>query len=151
MGFPVVNGDKMACTMAASAAGAPVAAVAATPVPPNSLTVLVPTVKIAGQAAANVLDCAPIVNIPFFPACKSPTNPTVIAATAAALGVPMTGACTFLPVKPMWSPGSPTVKIRGQSGLNNTCMINCAYGGVISFNTIPPVPLKAQTSIVNSK
>lgn len=151
MGFPVVNGDKMACTMAASAPGSPVAAVAATPVPPVGLVVLIPTVKIAGQAAANVLDCAPIVNIPFFPACKSVANPTVIAATAAALGVPMTGACTFLPVKPMWSPGSPTVKVRGQSGLNNTCTANCAYGGTISFNTIPPIPLTAQTSIVNSK
>ncbi len=151
MSFPVVNGDKMACTMAASASGSPVAAVAATPVPPVALTVLVSTVKIAGQAAANILDCAPIVNIPFFPACKSTTNPTVIAATSAALGVPMTGACTFVPIVSTWSPGSSTVMVRGQPGVNNTCTTNCAYGGTISFNTIPTVPLTAQTSIVNSK
>jgi hypothetical protein len=51
----------------------------------------------------------------------------------------------------MWSPGSPTVMVRGQPGVNNTCMANCAYGGTISFNTIPPMPLTAQTSIVNAK
>jgi hypothetical protein len=137
--------------MAASAPGAPVAAVAATPVPPAGLVVLIPTVKIAGQAAANVLDCAPIVNIPFFPACKSTMNPGVVAATAAAMGVPMTGPCTYAPMVPMWSPGSPTVMVRGQPGVNNTCMATCMWGGSISFNTIPPMPLTAQTSVVNAK
>ena len=37
--------------------------------------------------AGTIMDNIPMTNIPPFPMCNSPSNPTVIAATAAALGV----------------------------------------------------------------
>jgi len=42
-----------------------------------------------GLPAANIMDHIPIVNVTTFGLCMSLANPTVAAATAAALGVPM--------------------------------------------------------------
>jgi len=58
-------------------------------------------------------------------------NPTVAAATAAALGVLTPMPC--IPVTMPWTPGSPTVMIGGMPALNNTSMCTCAWGGMIQI------------------
>lgn len=84
-----------------------------------------------GPPAANIMDNKPIVNIPPFGMCTSLANPTVAAATAAALGVLTPMPC--VPVIPApWVPGSPTVLIGGMPALNNTSKCMCAWAGVIS-------------------
>jgi hypothetical protein len=104
-------------------------------VAPSSLIVLDPTVLGQGPPAANIMDNKPIANIPPFGMCQSLANPTVAAATTAALGVLTPMPCIPNTVAP-WVPGSPTVLVRGMPGLNNTCTLNCLWGGVIQI-TMP--------------
>jgi uncharacterized Zn-binding protein involved in type VI secretion len=98
---------------------------------PASLNVL-PTsrVIVEGTPVANITCSAPV-NIPTFGMCTSLANPTVAAATAAALGVLTPMPC--VPVLTPWAPGSPTTTIGGAPALvmGNTCQ--CAYGGVIQI------------------
>jgi len=54
--------------------------------------------------SATIMDNIPIVNITPFGMCQSPSNPTVIAATAAALGVFTPMPCVPVTVAP-WTPG----------------------------------------------
>ena len=110
-------------------------------VAPSSLIVLpVSRLMVEGVPAANIMDNKPIVNILPFGMCNSPSNPTVAAATAAALGVLTPMPC--VPVVPApWAPGSPTVMVGGQPALNNSSMCNCAYGGVITITS--PGAMKA--------
>ncbi len=85
-----------------------------------------------GMPAANIMDFKPFANIPPFGMCRSPANPAVAAATAAALGVLTPMPCT--PVIPApWTPGSPTVQIANMPALNNTCKCMCAFAGTISI------------------
>ena len=103
-------------------------------VAPSTLNVL-PKNKMltSNMAAANIMDNIPMVNIPPFGMCSSPANPTVAAATAAALGVLTPMPC--VPVFPApWAPGAPTVMLANLPVLNNTSTLNCAYGGVITFS-----------------
>jgi len=80
----------------------------------------------------NIMDNIPFMNIVPFPMCISPSNPAFVAATAAKLGVPTPVPCT--PVTPApWSPGVPNVLVAGIPALDNTCMLNCSLGGVISI------------------
>ena len=80
--------------------------------------------------AATIMDSKPLVNIPPFGLCNSPANPTVAAATAAALGVLTPMPC--LPVTPApWVVGAPTVLIGNLPALNNSAQLICAWGGVI--------------------
>jgi hypothetical protein len=66
--------------------------------------------------------------------CNSPSNPTVIAATAAALGVLTPMPC--VPVLPApWVPGSPTVLIGNMPALNNSSKLMCAWAGIIQINS----------------
>ncbi len=82
--------------------------------------------------AATVADTAPLVNIPSFGMCRSIANPSVAAATAAALGV-----LTPMPCMPAtsgtWTPGAPLTLIGGVPGLTlgSTCI--CSYAGVVSI------------------
>ena len=72
------------------------------------------------KPAANIMDNKPMVNIMPFGMCRSPANPQVAAATAAALGVLTPMPC--IPVTPApWFPGSPTVLVGGKPALNNSC------------------------------
>jgi hypothetical protein len=85
-----------------------------------------------GTPAANIMDNKPMVNIPPFGMCMSLANPTVAAATAAALGVLTPMPC--VPVIPApWAPGSAKVMLGNMPALNNTSTCNCAYGGVIQI------------------
>ena len=103
-------------------------------VPPGTST-LVPTPKpvmTSMKIAANIMDHVPMMNIPPFGMCMSPSNPMVAAATAAALGVLTPMPC--VPATPApWVPGAPTVMLCNFPALNNTSTLNCIWGGVIIF------------------
>lgn len=99
---------------------------------PSSLVVLpVNRTQVGGSLAANIMDHVPMVNIMPFGMCMSIANPTVAAATAAALGVLTPMPCIPATAAP-WVPGSPTVLIGNQPALNNTSQCMCNWAGVIS-------------------
>ena len=99
---------------------------------PSALVVL-PVNRVLTQTPdANIMDNKPLVNIMPFGMCSSPSNPAVIAATAAALGVFTPMPC--IPVIPApWIPGAPTVLIANMPALDNTCKLMCAWAGVIQI------------------
>ena len=102
-------------------------------VAPSTLIVLPENrVMTSDMPAANIMDNKPIVNIPTFGMCSSLANPEVAAATTAALGVLTPMPCIPATVTP-WTPGSPTVMLASIPTLNNTCTLNCMWGGVISI------------------
>jgi hypothetical protein len=81
---------------------------------------------------ANIMDHIPMVNIMPFGMCMSVANPEVAAATAAALGVLTPMPC--IPATPApWSPGGITVNLGFFTTLDNISMLNCIWGGVITF------------------
>ncbi len=101
---------------------------------PSSLVVL-PTNRVMtnNMPDANIMDHIPMVNILPFAMCTSLANPTVASATAAAFGVLTPMPC--IPATPApWVPGSPTVMLANMPTLNNSCTLNCMWGGVISFS-----------------
>ncbi|MEH6763790.1 DUF4280 domain-containing protein [Aequorivita antarctica] len=100
---------------------------------PSTLIVLPANrVMTSSMPAATILDNKPLVNILPFGMCSSIANPTVAAATTAALGVLTPMPCIPATVAP-WAPGSPTVMLANMPTLNNTCSLNCMWGGVITF------------------
>jgi hypothetical protein len=100
---------------------------------PSTLIVLPQNQTMAGgPPAANIMDNKPIVNVPPFGMCSSPSNPTVAAATTAALGVLTPMPC--VPVLPApWAPGTPTALIAGMPALDNNSKLMCAWAGVIQI------------------
>ncbi|MEZ4683792.1 MAG: DUF4280 domain-containing protein [Caldilineaceae bacterium] len=102
---------------------------------PATLTVVpsgAVTIATDGIALATIMDHKPMVNIPTFGMCSAPTNPAVIAATAAKLGVFTPAPCVPATTTP-WTPGSPTISITGKPALGNTCTLMCQWLGVISI------------------
>jgi len=98
---------------------------------PSSLVVLpVNRVMTSNVPAANIMDNKPLVNIMPFGMCQSPANPTVAAATAAALGVLTPMPCVPNTPAP-WVPGAPTVMIANQPALDDTSKLMCIWAGVI--------------------
>ncbi len=80
----------------------------------------------------NIMDNIPITNIPPFGMCTSLANPTVAAATSAALGVLTPMPC--VPATPApWTPGAPTVLVNYMPALNNSSCLMCLWGGQIRF------------------
>ena len=101
-------------------------------VAPSTMQVLpITRVTVEGKPAATVVDATPFVNIPPFGMCMSLSNPTVAAATSAALGVLTPMPCT--PATTPWAGGSPTVQIGGSPALVAGTTCNCAFGGVIQI------------------
>ncbi len=98
---------------------------------PSALVVLpLNRVMTSNQPAANIMDHKPMMNIMPFGMCMSMANPTVAAATAAALGVLTPMPC--IPNTPApWVPGVPTVMVGNQPAVDNSCKLMCAWGGVI--------------------
>ena len=100
---------------------------------PSTLMVL-PTnrVMIEGKPAANIADSKPLVNIAPFGMCTSLANPTVAAATAAALGV-----LTPMPCIPatagVWFNSAVTTQVGGMPGLTMGAQTLCSYGGAIQI------------------
>lgn len=98
---------------------------------PSAMGVLpVNRVMTSNQPAANIMDHIPIVNIRPFGVCSSLANPTVAAATAAAMGVLTPMPC--VPATPApWVPGAPTVMLANMPALDNTSKLMCMWAGVI--------------------
>jgi hypothetical protein len=116
MALQVASGAMLRCSFGAA---------------PASLQVLpVNRVTAGGIPAANVMDHIPIVNIPPFGMCSSLANPTVAAATAAALGVLTPMPCVPATTAP-WLPGVPTVMLGGIPSLDGGCSLMCMWAGVI--------------------
>jgi hypothetical protein len=100
-------------------------------VAPSTLMVLpVNRVMTSNMPAANIMDHKPMVNIMPFGMCNSPANPTVAAATAAAMGVLTPMPCLPVTTAP-WMPGAVTVLLANMPALNNTSKLMCNWGGVI--------------------
>ena len=118
MGFCVCGGAMLNCSFGMT---------------PSVMNVLPAARVMSKMALATVMDNIPMVNIMPFGMCRSLMNPTVAAATAAAMGTLTPMPCNPLIPAP-WVPGSPTVLIGGKPALNNSCKLNCAYGGIISIN-----------------
>jgi len=97
---------------------------------PATLSVL-PTsrVLVEGRPAATMTDSAPVVNVPPFGMCSSLANPTVAAATAAALGVLTPMPC--VPATTPWVGGSTSVLVGGRPALVQGATCQCAFGGTI--------------------
>jgi hypothetical protein len=116
----VVAGAQLACTMGAA---------------PSALVVL-PVARVLGcsRPAAAITDSVPLLNVPTFGMCRSPANPAVAAATAAALGVLTPMPCAPVIVGP-WTPGSPTVLVGGQPVVTASSTCSCAWAGQISVTS----------------
>jgi len=101
---------------------------------PSSLVVLPTNMVMTNNVPdANIMDHIPMVNIMPFGMCKSPSNPTVAAATTAALGVLTPMPC--VPATPApWIAGAPTVLLGNFPSLDNVSQLMCIWGGVITFN-----------------
>ena len=114
---PVLMGANLACTFG---------------VAPSTLMPTPGTVMAEKKMVATIMDIAPGVNILPFGMCQSLANPTVAAATAAALGVLTPMPC--IPVVPApWAPGSPTVMVSKKPALVVGSVAMCAWAGVISI------------------
>ncbi len=98
---------------------------------PSVLSVLPQNRTLTVTPDANIMDHKPLVNIMPFGLCSSLANPTVAAATAAALGVLTPMPCVPATAAP-WVPGAPTVLLGGMPTLNNTSKLMCTWAGVIS-------------------
>ena len=98
---------------------------------PSVLSVTPENCVLTTTPGANIMDYIPMKNIMPFGMCITQSNPTVAAATSAALGVPTPAPCIPATASP-WVPGSPMVMIGNKPALNNTSKLICTYGGVIS-------------------
>ena len=101
-------------------------------VAPAALAVLPVNKTLCGAPAANIMDHVPMLNIPTFGMCSSLANPTVAAATSAALGVLTPMPCIPATATP-WAPGSATVLVGNMPALNDSSKCNCMWAGVISI------------------
>lgn len=119
MGMLVVSGAMTQCSFGMA---------------PATLMVL-PTncVMAGGMPAANIMDNIPMVNILPFAMCQSMANPTVAAATAAAMGVLTPMPCIPMTAAP-WTPGVPTVMIANMPALDDGSKCLCSWGGSISIS-----------------
>lgn len=117
MGCLVTGGAVITCSFGAA---------------PSSLTVLPINHTLVNMPAANIMDNVPMLNILPFGVCTTLSNPTVAAATAAALGVLTPMPCIPVTVAP-WVPGTPTVLIGNMPALNSDCKLMCMWGGVIGI------------------
>lgn len=128
MPVQVVNTAQIACSFGAA---------------PAVLTVLPANrVLVSNQPAATIMDHVPMANIPTFGMCSAPTNPQVIAATAAALGVFTPQPCIPATASP-WVPGATNVLIGNQPALDNVSKCMCNWLGVITV----VAPGQAQTMV----
>ena len=117
MGVQVCMGGVMMCTFGMA---------------PSSIVPTPKPIMTSNMVAANIMDHKPVINIPPFGMCMSLANPTVAAATAAALGVLTPMPC--IPNTPApWVPGSPTVMLQNFPALNESSKLMCIWAGVISI------------------
>lgn len=117
MGLLVTGGAVLTCSFGAA---------------PSTLTVLPVNHTLVNMPAANIMDNVPMLNILPFGVCTSLANPTVAAATAAALGVLTPMPCIPATVAP-WIVGTPTVLIGNMPCLNSDSKLMCMWAGCISI------------------
>jgi hypothetical protein len=100
---------------------------------PSSLVVLPLNRTYTDQVPdANIMDHVPMVNIMPFGMCTSLANPTVAAATAAAMGALTPMPC--IPNTPApWVVGAPTVVLGNAPALDNLSQLMCVWGGLIQI------------------
>jgi len=115
MGVQVVMGAMLQCSFGAA---------------PSSMVVLPANKVMATTPAANIMDNKPMVNILPFGMCMSLANPTVAAATAAAMGVLTPMPCIPNTAAP-WVPGCPKVLIGNMPAVESNSKLMCNWGGVI--------------------
>lgn len=118
MGSQTVSGAALQCTFGAA---------------PGTLNVLPANQVMSTAPAATSLDNVPAMNVAPFGMCQSPSNPAVVAATAAKLGVFTPVPCLPVLVAP-WLPASTKVFIKGKPALTNESKCTCAWGGLVSIN-----------------
>ena len=100
---------------------------------PSSLVVLPANHTFTDQVPdANIMDHVPMVNIMPFGMCTSLANPTVAAATSAAMGALTPMPC--IPNTPApWVTGAPTVILGNAPALDNLSKLMCVWGGLIQI------------------
>ncbi|HIP12853.1 MAG TPA: DUF4280 domain-containing protein [Arcobacter sp.] len=119
MGMSVCNGAMLTCSFG---------------VAPSSMIVLPKNkVLMETQPAANIMDNIPLTNIMPFGMCQAPSNPAVIAATSAAMGVFTPVPCVPNTVTP-WTPAKPSVLLGTMPVINNSSVLNCMWLGVITVS-----------------
>ena len=103
-------------------------------VAPATLSVVPPStnVVVEGKPAATITDMVPIMNVPPFGMCMSLANPSVAAATAAALGVLTPMPCMPAIAGP-WVPAAPKTFIGSRPALAAGSTATCVWGGVITI------------------
>ena len=115
MPFCVCGGAAISCSFGAA---------------PSVLNVLPAARVMSSQALASIMDQIPIVNITPFGMCSSPSNPTVAAATAAAMGVLTPMPCIPVTSVP-WTLGKSNVLVGGKPALTSDSKLTCNWGGLI--------------------
>ena len=127
MPLPLCTGTMLSCTMSLT----PTAFIA-NPLPGAPM--------INGAVPAATIDQVLLTNIPTFGMCNSPTNPAVVAATTAALGVPTPAPCVPMPTPPGWAPPSLVAKVNMIPLATVASKCICALGGLISVAVPGPGP-----------
>ena len=96
---------------------------------PCAVAMGLPTIKTSKAPALNE-SSATFSVLPTFGMCTSTANPTVSAATSAAMGVltPMPCLPQFIPP---WSGTSTTVNLSGAPAVNAMSSLKCSFGGTI--------------------
>jgi hypothetical protein len=118
MGFLVTGNALLSCTFGLA---------------PSTFQTLPMNKVMVDMPAANIVDNIPLLNILPFGMCTSMANPMVIAATAAALGVPTPMPCIPMTVAP-WIVGKPTILIGNMPALSDDSKLMCTWGGCISIS-----------------
>ncbi len=117
MAVYVTHGAVLQCTMGLA---------------PSTLTVTTVTpVSVEGVPVATIFDCAPTTNVAPFTMCRSPANPQVAAATAAAMGVLTPQPCVPVIAAP-WTPGAPVATGERLPLLTDDSTCACAWAGTVS-------------------
>lgn len=117
MGIPVVAGATCFCTMGTSPGQVN---------PTNQMAI-----RVGGKPVASIADAAPMTNVMPCGMCTSLANPTVAAATAAALGVLTPQPCIPSPAGAWICPGP--IRVGGKPVLTTDGKLMCAYGGTITI------------------
>lgn len=100
---------------------------------PSTLNVIpMARVMIEGKPAGDITAMITGANIPPFGMCTTLTNPTVAAATAAALGTLTPMPCVPAVVSP-WTPPAAQTTIGGKPALVSGAQCICAWGGQITI------------------
>lgn len=122
----VANGATLQCSFGAA---------------PSTMVVTPENMAMGSNAPiATIMDHVPLKNIMPFGMCTSLANPTVAAATAAALGVLTPMPCVPATVAP-WAPPKPKAMVKHLPLFDLTAKCMCNWGGVIQV--VVPGQMKA--------